>query len=189
MMTKSEYMREGTKANKIVKKGGNVAKIFQVGRDPSYWAGVRGRISPTAKLHSSVVSQSWQTYAQLSGYSRDSATNGNKERKLLTNVYFSPFHPFRRHLFSPYCQHYFSFLVIQLFLLWKVQFILTLPANTVLRFFNQFQCRPAYVTVWLADWVTADVKLEGLCLFLDSSTDVWVYIERENLAVSIINSV
>jgi hypothetical protein len=36
MMTKPEYMREGTKANKIVKKGRNVVKIFQVGGDPSF---------------------------------------------------------------------------------------------------------------------------------------------------------
>jgi hypothetical protein len=143
-------MREGTKANKIVKKGRNVVKIFQVGGDPSFWAGVRGRISPTAKLHSSVVSQSWQTYARLSGYSRDSATNGNKERRLLTNVYFSPFHPFHRHLFSPYCQHYFSFLVIQLFFREKFNSFWHFPVTQFFSF-NQFECLSPYVTAWLAD--------------------------------------
>jgi hypothetical protein len=44
-------------------------------------------ISPTAKLHCEVLSANpdrqtdRQTYAQLSGHSRDSATNGNKDRR------------------------------------------------------------------------------------------------------------
>lgn len=177
------YAGKVHRQTRLWKRGGTRQRIFKSEEIHRIEPECVGAISPTAKLHSSDVSQPWQTYAQLSGYSRDSATNGNKERQLLTNVYFSPFHPFHRLLFSPYCKHYFSLLVIQLFFSAKLNSFWHFPVTQSF-VFNKFECLSPYGTAWLVDWFIADLKLGELCLFiyffLHSTNDVRVYFKREN---------
>ena len=156
--------------------GWNDAKIFffYVGVNPSYRAGVRGR-------HLSYRKTSFQRCQSVLTDRRTHnclATPGTPQRMATRTegpwqMCISPLCTLFHHRLSfPYCEHYFSLLVIQLFFREKFNPFWQLPVTQSF-VSNHFECFASYVTAWLFDSFIANFKLEKLRLCLSDRASSW----------------